>query len=176
MATDQRDKIWGFLGVSDEGDDLTKIDLTEPVEEVYISFAQKFINKYKSLRIMQSAGIGLKEEWRTVGGSLRLPSWVPQWYFVDPKNSGDRVVLDVSGKSFHASKDRPANVTLAPCGTLLRAQGIFFDNIAGIGPKDNGRNDFLKYVSRADSPCRWPVADLKTLGSQKVAHTSVESQ
>jgi hypothetical protein len=74
MATDQRDKIWGFLGVSDEGDDLTKIDLTEPVEEVHISFAQKFINKYKSLRIMQSAGIGLKEEWRTAGGSLRLPS------------------------------------------------------------------------------------------------------
>lgn len=55
MATDQRDKIWGFLGVSDEGDDLTKIDLTESVEEVYISFTQEFINKYKSLRIMQSA-------------------------------------------------------------------------------------------------------------------------
>lgn len=55
---------------------------------------------------------------------------------MDPKNSGGRVVLDVSGKSFHASKDRPANVTLAPCGTILRAQGIFFNSIAGLKSED----------------------------------------
>lgn len=140
MASDPRDKIWAFLGISDEGndEDLVQVNLTKSIEEVYTSFARKYINKHKSLRIIQSAGIGLTATWRTTEGdsALRIPSWVPQWYYVDPKNSGERAVLDLTGKLFNASKSRPANVTLAPCGTILRAQGYYVESIADIKAKD----------------------------------------
>jgi hypothetical protein len=91
MVSDPRDKIWAFLGTSDEDiyDDLVKVDLTESVKEVYTSFPKKYIEKYKSLRIIQRAGIDLRAEWRTIEGdtALQIPSWVPQWYHVDPRGS-----------------------------------------------------------------------------------------
>ena len=130
VATDPRDKIWSFLGISEDGLELTTVDLKLPVSQVYISFAQAFIRKYKSLRIIQSAGIGLRSNWQLEGVDIaQLPSWVPQWYCADPSNAPDVMVLDVNGTLFRAAQDKPANATSVTCGSILHAQGVLLTRL-----------------------------------------------
>ncbi|PQE17887.1 Heterokaryon incompatibility protein [Rutstroemia sp. NJR-2017a BBW] len=89
QATDQRDKVYGLLGLTKEGQDLTNLpDALRPdygldVVETYKKVALYIFNKYNNLSTLTrtntfatSEGISptqSKHVWE------KLPSWVPNW-------------------------------------------------------------------------------------------------
>lgn len=121
-ATNPRDKIWGFLGIANESGSFIKADYSMPLIELYSSFTQEVIKTQRSLRIIQSAGIGLGH----VSDYSGLPSWVPEWSAWDEEDH----VLDCEGTLYHASKSLPADFQILDNGSTLQVQGILFDSVS----------------------------------------------
>jgi hypothetical protein len=121
-ATNPRDKIWGFLGIANESGSFIKVDYSMPLIELYSSFTQEVIKTQRSLRIIQSAGIGLGH----VSHYSGLPSWVPEWSAWDEEDH----VLDCEGTLYHASKSLPADFQILDNGSTLQVQGILFDSVS----------------------------------------------
>jgi len=146
-ATDPRDKIWGFLGISEDGQHLLPVDYSLPVNEVYHSFAMNFIKTYNSLRVLQTAGVCQTKE----TSSLDMPSWVPDWR---SRNEDDRV-LDIDGSFFCAAKGRPADVEFSTDERILKARGIAIDKVKQTR-ESNRRNldqdEMLDWVLKALDP------------------------
>ncbi|KAM3066636.1 hypothetical protein ACMFMF_010142 [Clarireedia jacksonii] len=89
QATDQRDKIYGLLGLTKDGQDLTNLpDALRPdyeldVVETYKKVALYIFSKYQNLSTLTrtntfatSSGIGPMQPKHTWD---RLPTWVPNW-------------------------------------------------------------------------------------------------
>ena len=73
-ATDPRDKIYGFFGIADDAVDLvSKPDYAHSVEQVYISFVEAYVQKYRRLDVICAA------QSNAPGNTFRLPNWVPNW-------------------------------------------------------------------------------------------------
>lgn len=85
QASDPRDKIYAFVGVSNE-DKSYPIDYSLPVSQVYMHFVQHIIVQSKTLDVICAV------PWNGNDSSVNLPSWVPNWgmenpyieYFLDP--------------------------------------------------------------------------------------------
>lgn len=79
-ATDDRDRIFAFLGLASDVDvsnlepELVP-DYTIPAEEVYMRFALWSLLQKDNLRILQYASLNLESSL----AERRLPSWVPDW-------------------------------------------------------------------------------------------------
>jgi hypothetical protein len=78
LATDPRDKIYGLLGLASDYNQYPPPDYIKPVEQVYIEFAEAVATK-----ISGSAPMGqLLSEAGLHKQHLTLPTWVPDWSFV----------------------------------------------------------------------------------------------
>ena len=71
-ATDNRDLIYGLLGLCTEDHSL-EVSYSKSVDEIYLHFAQSFINQHQSLDILSFGALFAS----TSGSSV--PSWVPDW-------------------------------------------------------------------------------------------------
>ncbi|KAM4068138.1 heterokaryon incompatibility protein [Hirsutella rhossiliensis] len=86
-ATDQRDKVYGLLGLAAENQDLSRVpdalraDYGLTIEQVYIRVALFFIREYKSLSILTRAS-GISSDVSRAQRKYKLdflPTWVPNW-------------------------------------------------------------------------------------------------
>lgn len=139
-ATDDRDRLYGLRALATDGDFLD-VDYTLSVEEVYLKFAQAFIERHKSLDIICFATV-----YSAASESL-LPSWVPDWHRRDAVLSMPVMASQSCSEhvgnlrpdwtsdydesiSFCASANRPAVFEFQ--GLKLLAQGVIIDEIDGL--------------------------------------------
>jgi hypothetical protein len=71
-ATDDRDRLYGLSALATESHGL-QVDYSRTVEEVYLHFAQSFVERHKSLDIVCFASLFMSTH------DSSLPSWVPDW-------------------------------------------------------------------------------------------------
>lgn len=138
-ATDDRDRLYGLMALSTDKV-LLRADYLLSTEEVYLRFAQSFIEQHKSLDIICLASV-----YSAPSGSSR-PSWVPDWQKRSPqvipcmasqssrthignlRGPGD---LQVDPSIYYAaSKDTPANCRFE--GSALFTQGVIIDTVDGL--------------------------------------------
>jgi hypothetical protein len=73
-SQDPRDRIYGLLGIQDADEDIHfAVDYKKSVQDVYIDFTRRCIEKSRGLRVLE-----LNKE-STEEGVPNLPSWVPDW-------------------------------------------------------------------------------------------------
>ncbi|KAH8896971.1 HET-domain-containing protein [Thozetella sp. PMI_491] len=135
LSTDQRDKIYGLLGLApEELDGRISLDYTAAVEHVFETFTMEYIQHYKRLDLLGALGGDRR--------LLNLPSFCPDWTITpsdDPSNDetamvqlSNRIVLQrlhlgASGKS-EAMWRRTAPSTVA-------VNGFVFDVIRDVSPE-----------------------------------------
>jgi Heterokaryon incompatibility protein (HET) len=159
-ATDPRDKIWGLVGFCPEGLETTTVDYSEAngATKVYRSFAKAWIQRHKSLRILQSAGLCFPENPESPRESplcnlhsMQLPSWAPDW----ANDNKDYILLDPEGSLHRASGESAAETTFSPCGRVLHATGFRFGSVFDVcSPRSNRQgttaldhlNHFIEYA------------------------------
>ncbi|KAL2168169.1 hypothetical protein VTG60DRAFT_337 [Thermothelomyces hinnuleus] len=137
-ATDDRDRLYGLRALATDGDFLD-VDYTLSVQEVYLRFAQAFIERHKSLDIICFATVH--------SAPSLLPSWVPDWHrrdaFLSMPVMASQSCSEHVGNlrpawtsdydasiSFSASGNRPAVFEFQ--GSTLLAQGAIIDEIDGL--------------------------------------------
>lgn len=97
-ATDDRDRLYGVRGIATDSS-ILDVDYALSVEQVYLRFAQSFIEHYRSLDIICFASI-----YSAMPGSS-LPSWVPDW-----RTKADPLVIPLmvsQGSETHIGNFRP---------------------------------------------------------------------
>lgn len=145
-ATDDRDRLYGLRALATDGDFLD-VDYTLSAQEVYLKFAQAFIERHKSLDIICFATV--------YSAQSLLPSWVPDWHrrrIPDWHRRGAVLSMPVMASqscsehvgnlrppwasdydtsiSFCASANRPAVFKFQ--GLTLLAQGVLIGEIDGL--------------------------------------------
>jgi hypothetical protein len=141
-ATDDRDRLYGLMALSTDPV-LPHADYRLTTEEVYLRFAQSFIEQHKALDIICLASI-----YNITSDSS--PSWVPHWQkryplvvpsmASQPANAignlrGPQYLeFDVSGY-YSASGDREAVCSFE--GSALLARGIVVDTVDGLAGSRN---------------------------------------
>jgi hypothetical protein len=75
QATDERDQIFGLLGIAVDASDFIP-DYNLSVQDVYVDITKHIIKRTKSLAILQMAGIGMTKR------RPDLPSWAPDFAFL----------------------------------------------------------------------------------------------
>jgi hypothetical protein len=85
-ATDQRDKVFGLLGLAAETQDPAQWpaalvpDYDQDTQQVYRKVAEYFMREYKSLAILTRSKAHFAQIFQSSGFKVdRLPSWVPNW-------------------------------------------------------------------------------------------------
>ncbi|OAK99620.1 hypothetical protein IQ06DRAFT_294906 [Phaeosphaeriaceae sp. SRC1lsM3a] len=142
QATDDRDRLYGLCGLSTDTD-MLEIDYELSVDETYLGFTQRFIEKHGSLDIICFA-----QHYHATSG-CSLPSWVPDWrQKVSPivvptmvsqsgrKDIGnlrprDMVEIADSVVTFSASGTVPARFNFK--GSNLQVYGMVVEVIDGLG-------------------------------------------
>lgn len=126
-SQDPRDRIYGLLGVQDPEKDIDfAIDYLKSVEEVYVDFTRRCIEKDESLRVLE---FGKESSAERVPN---LPSWVPDW-------SAEAATTPLEGSNlghqknsrFKASADR-AHINLQPTWApkqSLMVRGKIIDHV-----------------------------------------------
>ncbi|KAK8105186.1 hypothetical protein PG999_008545 [Apiospora kogelbergensis] len=103
-ATNDRDRLYGLRALATDGDHLD-VDYSLSVQEVYLRFAQAFIERHKSLDIMCFAtvhSVPLPDP----ADQRPSPSWVPDWHRQDAFLS--MPVMVSQSASVHVGNMRPA--------------------------------------------------------------------
>ncbi|KAI1849182.1 hypothetical protein JX266_005143 [Neoarthrinium moseri] len=149
QVTDDRDLVYGVIGLTNiltttthqepaiEKPRLT-IDYTIQVHEVFTNAALYLISSMRSLAILDFAGSELRP-------NLSIPSWVPDWRFVDPEMAESRVsrqtdnwrygTVDTSDWDDNSHQWQPDLHLRAP-PSVLSASGIVLAHL--IPPDPNG--------------------------------------
>ncbi|KAH7111216.1 HET domain-containing protein [Dactylonectria macrodidyma] len=163
-ATDQRDKVYGLLGLATECQDpgatppQLRVDYSSTVPEVYEKVASFLVHKYKSLAILtRTRGLegDICRTQRKHDFSM-LPSWVPDWsdFTVSEREVAKSLSwLFHSGTSdpdtlgfpdhYEAAGKLPARLTPSD-PVVLRLGGLITDNIVSVTP-------FTKELQSTDS-------------------------
>ncbi|XP_014556614.1 hypothetical protein COCVIDRAFT_26613 [Bipolaris victoriae FI3] len=145
-ATDDRDRLYGLMALSTDGNTLLDVDYSLTCEEVYMKFAKAFITKHKSLDIICFAGI------YSAASSSSLPSWVPDWHWRNAFHVTPLMVSQSHNKQI-GNLRAPQSITDEPCvyyaasgnrpptyefqGSKLCVGGVILDTIDGIGGSAN---------------------------------------
>ncbi|KAK7908441.1 hypothetical protein PG985_015744 [Apiospora marii] len=150
-AGDDRDRLYGLTALATDGN-LLRVDYDASTEEVYIRFAQAFIDNHKSLDVICFAS-GHSALTPTKPGQKKLPSWVPDWR----REASLSVSFMVSqSSSVHIGNMRPArfrdkeaSVRYTASGDKaaiykfqdwsLLTRGVILDTVDGlVGSEDSG--------------------------------------
>lgn len=154
-ASDQRDKIFGLLGMAAETHDpeqcplALQADYTLDLSQVYQKVALHLISQYRSLvsltRCISSDSCAMRNEAHSVQ-SRPMPSWVPQWSDVAKGETvklgnlvwityfpqGDPPVLGFP-EHYKASQGLPISSWTSSEGRL-RVQALRFDKVSHVWP------------------------------------------
>lgn len=132
-ATDDRDKVFGLLGLAtdvgiEQGDQGTCLPVRAnyhlKTSEVYTEVARSIITSYDSLSILTAAGLLRKPVMHD------LPSWVPDWSRRQPR----KALMSRQGESnYKACNGSPARCKISTDGLRLTVSGILCDRISRIG-------------------------------------------
>lgn len=83
-STDPRDKIYGLLGIAADSDRYPAPDYHKPVEQVYCDYTEAALKQPPVQgRSLPQVNFFLAEAGLSQQG-LQLPSWVPDWSYVEP--------------------------------------------------------------------------------------------
>ncbi|KAI0540009.1 heterokaryon incompatibility protein-domain-containing protein [Xylaria digitata] len=140
QATDARDKVYGLLGLANDGDAVSaKYEIT--AEEVYQNAALAIIQKTGSLDVLAYC---LKPR-LSKPSKLRLPSWVPDWSYDRTHLPRSRDTLCMDAKTLQMRKYRKLGYGLeghryraAPrltCGNVLMLNGVVLDCVVTLAPE-----------------------------------------
>ncbi|KAM3084826.1 hypothetical protein ACMFMG_003275 [Clarireedia jacksonii] len=161
-ATDDRDRLYGLMALATDAS-LMDVNYSLNSAEIYLSFTQDFITRYKSLDIICYASVH-----RAPSGSVQ-PSWVPDWRkrkfalvcpFMVSQSSNPRIGnlrppmhLKYDPSIFYsASQNRAAEYEFR--GSALLARGIIVDTIDGIaGSRDSTVIQSSEWKSTCLSTC-----------------------
>ncbi|KAI1419219.1 HET-domain-containing protein [Xylaria sp. FL1777] len=152
QATDPRDKVYGLLGMVDDGDSIS-IDYNSPVEVVYEESTRRIIAKTRNLDILVHVVRDPNESrfsGRAKSRLSSLPSWVPDWdaSFDTVRNQSHGVLFRLrSLRLFNAcgSRDFSVLTTSTEQGSLW-VSGITFDVVARISPMNYSAGDKTKAI------------------------------
>lgn len=147
QATDQRDKIFGLLGLAAETNDVLNIpeamrpDYHLDVEVVYRKTALFLLQQKHSLAIMTrtSGGCGSLMRNQRVHNLRNLPTWVPDWSdfatratpslsWVSYSSTREPAVLQFP-QHYLASSGLPAKFLVTTNDTTLKVAGILVDQV-----------------------------------------------
>ena len=134
-ASDHRDKNYAVMNFADPADLDLKPDYEYPLENVYISYATRLIERSDYPLLLHIAGIGLRKSPST------LLSWVPDF---SPSPFSVRIRSDITEKYFDASADRPGRtVRLDPCSKTMSCMGVKIDTVELLfrQPSPNDKRD-----------------------------------
>ena len=76
-CTDERDRMFGVMGLFESNVDLVRVDYAEPVELLYVRIVVNHILKVQDLTILSFVGSTITEV--AIEPELWLPSWCPNW-------------------------------------------------------------------------------------------------
>jgi hypothetical protein len=119
-ATDPRDKIYGFLGLTVNQSDLIEVDYSRSINEIYHDFAHSEILRTGSLEVVRHAGVGWSSD-----GKLILPTWVADWR----ASLWDRKGYPMESDTYQASLSLRPQIAFTLDKKVLEAGGILADTI-----------------------------------------------
>jgi hypothetical protein len=117
-ATDERDKVYAFLGLSSER---IKPDYRRPVTEVYTATAKGLIEKSNNLDVLRACLF--------TGSVPGLPSWVPDWTVKELRSVGGWAYWR-KPYALEALADQPV-ATFSSDSLTMRVQGIAVGTLQG---------------------------------------------
>ncbi|KAH6706510.1 heterokaryon incompatibility protein-domain-containing protein [Leptodontidium sp. MPI-SDFR-AT-0119] len=126
-ATDNRDKVYGVLGLAyDAGKLIGTPNYSLSIEEVYKRFAVSWVREYATLEFLSLSGLPVFPR----SPSLCLPTWTPDFNHrkISSLNSKIRPATPTN-----AAQDYKADATFSNDLETLTARGICFDIIDGVG-------------------------------------------
>ncbi|KAK3948946.1 heterokaryon incompatibility protein [Pseudoneurospora amorphoporcata] len=158
-CTDERDKVYGLLGIAGDVDGLgirPDYSTSTTIAQVFTQTARAIIQKNKSLEIIRYGSLGpmsstrlaeslsspeldqpssfltsLDAEIKPKKETELLPSWVPDWkYRTGHTFQGIRKVFSACGKSL------VADILPTSCSTTLGVRGFCVDTIVNIGDQE----------------------------------------
>jgi hypothetical protein len=136
-SSDPRDKIYGFLGISDLKDSHhpgLKVDYSpsHSVRKVYIGAAQAIIESTSKLDVI------LQRNWTELYPSFQLPTWVPDW-----SSTGDTSSINLpSGVTWNASgKDAQVKFRSEEGIDVLSSTGILFGKVCAVSSRIQAKVD-----------------------------------
>jgi hypothetical protein len=138
-ATDDRDKVFAFVGLTTALPSAFEIDYAKSADEIYKTVSRDILLSEKSLRLLsQPASLGPR--------SSSLPSWVPDWSrvkVVEMSHSWGLEALSLARKvpfpgdesclKFSAAPEKTNFPTIMSDGLGLPVEGHVFDTITEIG-------------------------------------------
>ncbi|KAG4441005.1 hypothetical protein IFR05_003512 [Cadophora sp. M221] len=136
-ATDNRDKVYGVLGLAHDAKKLIGTpNYSLSIEEVYKRFAVSWVREYASLEFLSLSGLPVFP--RSTG--LSLPTWTPDFNHrkISSLNSKIRPATLTN-----AVQDYKAEATFSQDLDILTARGICFDIIDGLGHSTWGAENGL---------------------------------
>ncbi|KAI0103385.1 HET domain-containing protein [Nemania sp. FL0031] len=176
-ATDQRDKLYGLLGLAAESQNSTRMPLLPNYElgvtEIYTKLAHFFIQEYKSLSVLTRAnGVSNDTSWNQRKHRFDLlPSWVPNWCdysvlerevarflsWLSHPNTTGAVTLGFP-EHYNASCRLPVRLIVCPNPSILKLSGLRVDRIVGTTQFEGG-TEYLKECGRGFACLQlWKVA------------------
>lgn len=126
MATDPRDKVYGFLGLCT--DNIIQADYRLEPQKVYKLITKRYLLKDGNLRIVTAPSSPVSAR------SDSLPSWVPDWAATDvatPLALRTEPLPEVSYDATSGSRWTPG---FSEDGNQLLVEAQFIDGVAELGP------------------------------------------
>lgn len=126
LATDLRDKVYGFLGLCT--DNIVQADYRLAPREVYKLLTKKYLLKDGKLQVITTPSDPVSRE------PDSLPSWVPNWGATDVASPLALRTELVSEMSYNATGESRWTPKFSEDGDMLGVEAQFIDEIMQLGP------------------------------------------
>ncbi|KIM99807.1 hypothetical protein OIDMADRAFT_181179 [Oidiodendron maius Zn] len=158
-CSEPRDKIYGLLGLADDGSDITP-DYSLSIEDVYIK-AAKHVASLGDLTLMAFfSGVNNKKH--------GLPSWVSDWTILD-RTSPAPLTVGAGYSMYHASKHLTMDITFTNNDRIMVVKGTQVDNIDTYGFTMD-----IEESSHFDILSQWEAVILRRFGCDNGYNESLD--